>query len=189
MAGRDTRAVRAVCCRQTPSSPPVPVPPCVALPSVSFCAFLAPRSLRRVPRAGEPPRHDRQFPLARRRHRRARHGVGEGGEREDRRGAGEGSALRRHLQVGAGDGAGEGPPRLRALPRRRALQLLAGLGARARDLASHDARELSHRVARVDHGARSRLAGEGGEGQLGVAGLHLRKARRAALPPLPLRWR
>ena len=45
------------------------------------------------------------------------------------------------------------------------------------------ARELPHRVARVDDGARSRRAGEGGEGQLGVARRGLRATGRAAVSP------
>ena len=114
-----------------------------------------------------------------------------GAQRECKDGCGArtGSALRRNPRHGARDGAGQRSHTVRRLHRRRAVQLLAGLHARARDLAQDIADELSHRVADVDDGARSGCAGETRQRQLGLARRRLPEAGRAILPALTVRWR
>ena len=136
-----------------------------------------------------PIRRGRPQRLARRPTWRARHGLGQRRERENHRGAREGRALRGALSRRAGGRASERPHSVRALPRRRAIQLLARQRARARDLAPHVARELSHGAAAVDHRARRRFAGARREGELGLARRRL-QSRRASLHDLALRrWR
>ncbi len=130
--------------------------------------------------AGEHERN-RSIPLAGRKRRRARDGVGARAKRAIVAGSAGRSALPQALSGRASHRSVGKPHPVSANTRRRRLQLLAGRQSRAGDLAAHLAAKLPERFAVLDDRTRFGCAREARTRKLGVERRRLRRAAGTAL--------